>query len=185
MTQFEFLTVFISIVLAFGVSDILSSWGEQIRLRKQIQIYWLHVAWSALLLTLMIQGWWSLWILRERTEWTFFEYLFLLIPFLTMALIAYLMTPSLKDDDKDIRKHYWENSRWIFSLASVYMFFATLFRFIIVGDEILQLRNTIQFAAFTLMVALAVWKNEKFHTAAAFVASALLISWVGISMFTL
>ena len=63
--------------------------------------------------------------------------------------------------------------------------FSTLFRFIIVGDEILQLRNTIQFGAFTLMVALAVWKNEKFHTAAAFVASALLISWVGISMFSL
>ena len=88
MTQFEFTTVFISIVLAFGVSDILASWGEQIRLRKQIRIYWLHVAWSALLLVLMIQVWWSLWVLRDRTEWIFFEYLLLILPFLTLALIA-------------------------------------------------------------------------------------------------
>ena len=185
MTQFEFLTVFVSIVLAFGVSDILSSWGEQIRLRKQVRVYWLHFAWSALLLTLMIQVWWSLWILRERTEWTFIEYLVLIVPFLTVSLIAYLMTPSLQDDDRDIKKHYWDNSRWMFSLAAVYMFSATSFRFFIVGDEILRLRNTIQFGAFTLVAALAVWKNEKFHAVAAIIASALLVSWVGVSMFSL
>lgn len=156
MTQFEFISVFISIVLAFGVSDILSSWGEQIRLRKQIRIYWLHVAWSALLLILMIQVWWSLWILRERTAWTFIEYLALIVPFLTLALIAYLMTPSLRGGDKDIRKHYWDNSRWLFSLAAVYMFFAMTFSFVIVGDEVLELRNTIRVGALVLMAVLAV-----------------------------
>lgn len=185
MTQFEFLTVFISIVLAFGVSDILSSWGEQIRLRKQIRIYWLHVAWSALLLSLMIQVWWSLWILRDRTDWTFDQYLLLILPFLTLALIAYLMTPSLRAGDNDIKQHYWDNSRWMFSLGAVYMFAAMTFSFAIVGDEFLELRNTIRVGALVLMVSLAVWQNEKFHAAAAIVASALLISWIGISMYTL
>ena len=185
MTQFEFLTVFISIVLAFGASDIISSWGEQIRLRKQVRVYWLHVAWSALLAVLMIQVWWSLWVLRERTEWTFIEYLLMIVPFLTLSLIAYLMTPSLKDDDTDIRQHYWDNSRWMFSLAAVYMFFAMIFSFAIVGDELLELRNTIRVGALALMAALAVWKNEKFHTVSAVVACGLLVSWIGVSMFTL
>ena len=185
MTQFEFLTVFISIVLAFGVSDILSSWGEQIRLRKQIRIYWLHVAWSALLLTLMIQVWWSLWILRDRTAWTFIEYLILIIPFLTVSLIAYLMTPSLRGDDRDIRSHYWNNSRWMFSLAAVHMFAGMTFSFVVFGDELLELRNAIRVGGFFLLVSLAVWENEKFHAVAAIVAGVLLISWIGVAMYAL
>ena len=54
MTQFEFLAVIISIVIAFGISDILSSWGEQIRLRSSIRPYRLHLAWTVLLLLAMI-----------------------------------------------------------------------------------------------------------------------------------
>jgi hypothetical protein len=185
VTQFEFITVFISIVLAFGVSDILSSWGEQIRLRKQIRIYWLHVAWSALLLTLMIQVWWSLWVLRDSTDWTFFKYLLLILPFLTLALIAYLMTPSLQTDESDIKKHYWDNARWMFSLAAFYMCTAMTFSFAIVGDHLLELRNTIRFGAFALMVSLALWQNEKFHAVAAIVGGVLLVCWVGVSMFAL
>lgn len=85
MTQFEFLSVFISIVLAFGVSDILSSWGEQIHLRNEIRHYWLHSAWSGLLLIVMVQVWWSLWVLRDRVEWTFPDYLSLIAPYLTVT----------------------------------------------------------------------------------------------------
>lgn len=56
MTHFEFLSVFVSSVLAFGVSDILSSWGEQIRFRKQIRHYWLHFVWPVLVLLVIIQA---------------------------------------------------------------------------------------------------------------------------------
>ena len=65
------------------------------------------------------------------------------------------------------------------------MFFAMTFSFVIVGDKVLELRNTIRVGALVLMAVLAVWKNERCHAAAAVVASALLISWVGVSMFTL
>ena len=97
MTQFEFLAVIISIVIAFGISDILSSWGEQIRLRSSIRPYRLHLAWTVLLLLAMILAWWSLWVLRSRPEWTFPGYLMLIIPYLTLALIAYVLTPELAE----------------------------------------------------------------------------------------
>ena len=114
MTQFEFVLVFISIVVAFGVSDILSSWGEQVRLRRQIRHYALHTAWSGLLLIVMMQVWWSLWVLRVRTEWNFVEYMVLMIPYLTLALIAYILTPKFEDSDRDIKRYYFNNSPWLF-----------------------------------------------------------------------
>lgn len=185
MSQFEFITVFISIVLAFGVSDILASWGEQIRLRKIVRVYWLHVLWSALILAVMVQVWWSLWVLRDSTDWTFIKYLLLIVPFLTLSLIAYLMTPSLQDKDADIRRHYWDNARWIFALASFYMCSAMTFSVVIVGNPLLELRNTIRVGALVLTISLAIWQNEKFHAIAAVAAGLLLASWIGVSMFSL
>ena len=185
MTQFEFITVFISIVLAFGVSDILASWGAQIRLRRQVRVYWLHVIWSALLLILMVQVWWSLWVLRDNTGWTFFKYLLLILPFLTLSLIAYLLTPPLSDGATDIRQHYWDNARWFFSLAAFYLCAALAFSSVIVGQELLAIRNTIRIGGLLLMISLAVWQNEKYHAVAALIGGALLSTWIVVTMFSL
>ena len=115
MTQFEFVLVFVSIVVAFAVSDILASWGEQIRLRYHVRHYALHTAWSTLLLFVMMQVWWSLWDLNEQPEWMFGEYLTLVIPFLTLALMAYILTPNFDDPDEDVKRHYFDTSRWFFA----------------------------------------------------------------------
>ena len=93
MTQFEFVLVFVSIVVAFAASDILASCGEQIRLRRITRLYALPTEWSALLLFVMIQVWWSLWKLSDRTGGTFPEYLALVVPFLTLVMMAYILTP--------------------------------------------------------------------------------------------
>ncbi len=185
MTQFEFLSVFISIVLAFGVSDILSSWGEQIRLRKHIRRYGLHTAWSGLLIIVMIQVWWSLWVLRERTEWTFPEYLSLIVPYLTVALIAYVLTPSLEDEDRDIKRYYYDNSPWIFSLGAVYLASWMVVSITVSGNSIFEPGATFRFAGLLLMVVLAVWKNEFFHVAAVVLAYLLLAAWVAVTVFSL
>ncbi len=185
MTQFEFLSVFISIVLAFGVSDILSSWGEQIRLRKQIRRYGLHSAWSGLLIIVMIQVWWSLWVLRERTEWTFPEYLTLIVPYLTVALIAYVLTPSLENGERDIKRYYYDNSPWLFSLGAVYLASWMVFSTTVSGNSIFEPGGTFRLAGLLLMVVLAVWKNELFHVAAVVLAYLLLAAWVAVTVFSL
>jgi hypothetical protein len=185
MTQFEFLSVFISIVLAFGVSDILSSWGRQIRHRNQIRHYWLHTAWTGLLLFLMVQIWWAAWILRDRTGWTFFDYFLWIFPYLTVSLVAYVLTPSLRSGERDIKRHYFDQTGWIFSLAAVYVGSAMLFSIVVVGDPVVYSGNLIRLAGLTLMVLLANWRNERFHRAAVVLAYVLLITWVVIKRFTL
>ncbi len=185
MTQFEFLTVIISIVLAFGISDILSSWGEQIRLRRKIRPYRLHLAWTVLLLVIMIQVWWSLWTLQDRAEWTFPAYLLLIAPYLTVALIAYMLTPALADGEMDIRRYYYENSRWFFLLAAVYLTTWTIFAVTVLDQPLIDVSSMIRFAGLVLMVVLAGWRNEHFHIAAAVLSYLLFMAWVGINTFTL
>lgn len=185
MTKFEFLSVFISIVLAFGISDILSSWGAQIRRRDEIRHYPLHLAWSILLLLLMIQLWWSIWLVRDRQSWTFVEFFALIFPFLVISLIAYVLTPSYSSGDRDLKAHYFAQSRWLFGLTAVYLISAVNYTYTIVGESLFLSRNIIRVAAFLMAVALAVSKNETLHKYAVILAYALLLGWVVLIRFSL
>ncbi len=178
MTQFEFVLVFVSIVVAFAVSDILSSWGEQIRLRRDIRHYALHTAWSALLLFVMMQVWWSLWTLNERIGWTFPQYLALVVPFLTLALMAYILTPNLDEPHKDIRRHYFENSRWFFSLGAFYLAAWAFFSYVVLGNSINEPGSPYRFTGLILMLVLAGWRNERAHVVTVFLAYLLMVSWL-------
>ena len=182
MSQFEFVLVFISLVVAFGVSDILSSWGEQVRLRRQIRHYALHTAWSVLLLIAMMQVWWSLWILRDRMEWTFVEYMVLMLPYLTLALMAYIMTPKFDDEEKDIKRYYFDNSRWIFALGAFYLAAWMTFSYAVLGNPIDEPGSLYRFTGLLLMLALSAWKNERFHVAAVVLAYLLMVAWLAVTV---
>lgn len=177
MTQFEFLAVIISIVLAFGISDILSTWGDQIRLRKRVRHYGLLSAWTALLLIMMIQLWWSLWQERGRTDWTLIEFFVLIAPFLLIALLAYVSTPSHQDGDLDLKRYYFDNSTWVFGLAALYLASTMLLSGVIRGDSVFERANGFRAAGLLLAILLALWKNERFHFAAALTAYGLLFGW--------
>ena len=185
MTQFEFVSVFIAIVVAFAVSDILVSWGEQIRLRSKIRAYGLHTAWSGLLLIVLMSVWWALWVERDRTDWTFPEYLLLMVPYLTLALIAYIFTPRLDDEDKDIRRYYFDISRWVFGLGAFYIM-SWIFYAIVVARQALDEPGSLpRIVGLLLMIALAVWRNERFHIAAVAVSYILLFSWITAVIFSI
>ncbi len=183
MTQFEFILVFVSIVVAFAVSDILSSWGEQIRLRHRIKPYYLHTAWSALLLFVMMQVWWTLWELSETPEWTFVEYLALVVPFLTLALMAYILTPNLDDPEGDIRSHYLEIAPWFFALAAFYLATWAFYSYVIRAYPINEPGSAYRFIGIALMTTLAMWKNERVHIAAVALAYVLMSLWLAAAVF--
>ena len=172
-------------MLAFGVSDILSSWGEQIRLRKEIRHYVLHVAWTVLLILLMVQMWWSMWRLREITSWTYSDYLILIVPYLLLSLIAYVLTPSVAGGGRDIKRYYYDNSPWIFGLGAVFIATAIINTNNLLHTSYLDPTNTIRGSGLLLMVVLAIWKNERFQIAAIALAYALLVAWIGFTMFAI
>lgn len=185
MTQFEFLSVFISIVLAFAVSDILSSWGEQIRLRKILRHYPLHSAWTVLVLVIVIQSWWALWLMSDHGSWTFPEYASLILPYLLIALIAYTLTPSFDADERDIKRYYFDNASWVFALAAAYLASWFVFSCFVDDQGLYDQGSVARLVGFLLMIALAIWKNERFHAAAVIAACALEGIWIVMTVFRL
>ena len=185
MTHFEFLAVFISIVLALGVSDVLSGWGEQIRFRDRVRPYWLHTVWGVLYLLASIQAWWGLWRFQGITDWTFIDNLILILPYLLLALIAYVLTPSSSKDQTDVRSYYYKNAPWIFGLGAVFVASLIVNTRNALGTPLLDMTNVVRVLAIILMVALATVKNERFHIAAVILAYLLLATYIPLAMFAL
>lgn len=180
MSQFEFLLVFVSLIVAFAVSDILMSWGEEIRLRRIIRHYPLHTAWSLLVLLSLVQVWWSLWDYNEHPEWVFAEYVVLVLPFLTLSLMAYVLTPKFGDRalDLDVKAHYFGNARWVFTLGSLYVMLWMLYAYVMLGDPIGDPRGLPRAVILVLFLLLAVWRNERLHIAITVLAYLVMIGWI-------
>lgn len=185
MTQFEFILVFISIVLALGVSDVLSNWGDQIRFREQVHHYWLHTHWGILYLLVAIQAWWGLWRFRERTEWTFFDNLLLIWPYLMLALVAYVLAPSISNGQNDIKHYYYKNTPWIFGFSAVYVASVIINTKNALGMPFLDPTNIIRVLAIILMIAVAAWKNELFHKTAVAFTYVLMAAWIVLTLVAL
>ncbi len=91
MSLFEFLMVFVSIIVGLGVTEILTGIAMQIRHRESIKGYWVHTAGVLLIFVALIQNWWELWDRRNVPEWTFLGVVLMLIPPASLYLVAHLI----------------------------------------------------------------------------------------------
>ena len=79
MTQFEFISVAVSIVLALSAARLLTAIPHVLAPGRR---YWIHALWSVLLLLMHLSFWWAIWIYREIDPWTF------------RGFVAVMLTPA-------------------------------------------------------------------------------------------
>ena len=95
------------------------------------------------------------------------------------------MTPSLEDGERDIKRYYYDNSPWLFSLGAVYIASWIVFSHAVSGNSVFEPGSTLRLISLFLMVALAVWKNERLHITAVVLSYVLLASWITVTVFQL
>lgn len=65
MSDFEYASVVVSIVLALGIADILRFIADTFRESSGRKLYWVHLLWIIVLLELHVEFWWQMWNFRE------------------------------------------------------------------------------------------------------------------------
>lgn len=117
MTQFEYLSVLVSIIIGLGLSHLLSSIARLIQLRHRTRFYVPTLCWMALLFLAHIQIWWVAFERRGNADWNFFSFLlYLLIP-ITVFVLSYLIVPDLEREGQvDLKASYYANRVWVFGL---------------------------------------------------------------------
>ena len=131
MTQFEFISVAVSIVLALSAARLLTALPH---LLAPGRLYWVHALWSAMLLVGHLGFWWAIWTYREVDPWTFRGFAAVM---LTPALL-YLTVSALVSDSPAMveswRTHFFARHRAFFSLLLAAALSVPLRQFAVLGD---------------------------------------------------
>jgi hypothetical protein len=164
VSRFEYVTVLMSFVVAFGVSEILAGWGRQFLERDRVRPYPLQLFASFLLLILLLQSLWGYWNFRD-VHWTFPRFLAVLAPLLVLSSVTFLITPSLRGKAEVlVRDHYLGTRRVVFLLLAACVALGTVAEVIVV-DPRLHVGQAIRGVAVVLFCWLAVTRNEGVHWA--------------------
>ena len=120
MTIFEFLSVAASIVLALGLSALITSIPHVFDIRKRD---WLHGVAFVALVAGHILAWWRIWPLNSVANWDILGFAILMGTPLSLYLAATALVSSNPDQVENWKERFAENSRWLFSaLVAVWVF---------------------------------------------------------------
>lgn len=107
MSDFEFVSIILSIVVGLAITRILSGLASLIELRRQLRMHWLTIGWSSLVLLWQVVYWFASvngW--RDRVQWTSANFGILLVIGITLYFAAALVLPRRIDSDTDLAQHY-------------------------------------------------------------------------------
>ena len=120
MTIFEFLSVAASIVLALGLSTLVTSIPYVFDASKRD---WLHALAFVALAMGHILAWWRIWPLNSVANWNILGFAILMGTPLSLYLAATALVSNNPDQVESWKEQFAQRSRWFFSaLISVWSF---------------------------------------------------------------
>ena len=178
LTQFEFVQVTIAIILGLGLTDILRNLGEQFRNRSEIEVSWLQVGASCmLLLVILIYNLWGFWGALE-VNWTLQLFMLQVSPAIALALSAQLIKVDISSG-KTPEAQYFNNCTATFTLWATAPLFSMFFSLATTGNVNIA-ADAARIGVAILLVSLGLIKNRIYHTV---VLSVLLLSATSVVFF--
>ncbi len=127
ISAFEYVTVFISIILGLGVTQILTGIADLVHQNERVKIYWPHLVWVLIVLILQVQEWYITFERRTFEAWRLPIFLFVLLYPTVLFILARLLFPfGYGEGTIDLRKFYYENYRRIFLFGAILAFLSLL-----------------------------------------------------------
>jgi hypothetical protein len=185
MMPFDYIALLVSIVIALGITRILTGLGKILQLRGSLDVYSIHVIWTLNVLLWLLLNWWILYRWRTFEQWTFFLFLFVLISPTLAFMLSVLLLPEPLERDLDLRRHFYENNGRFFALAALLPpidAIDTLLKgrahFLAQGPLYVVTLALI----FILCVAGALTRNERYHAAFAVFFLLYILAFISINL---
>jgi len=181
MTSFEYLSVLISIVLALGVTHLLSGLSSILRSEGKVRLCWIQLTWSLVILAFQISVWWAYWDLRHRETWGLFQFSSLLVlPSLTYLAARIIMPDVIRDDTYDLKAHFDQVRQEFFSTLTLALLFALILRPVFFGDPFWEAKRT-PVAVLALMTPMgAVMSRRRWQGVLVLL---VFVTWIGAVVF--
>jgi hypothetical protein len=116
MTVFEYVAVIVSIVLALGVTQLLSGFANVLRNRDRVVLHWPQLAWCVWLFMFHMQIWWSYWNVRSVESLGYFAFFLHLLWPVTLYLLSTLAWPDFGEGTVSLPLYFHRHRRAFFGL---------------------------------------------------------------------
>lgn len=175
MTQFEFVSVAVSIVLALSAARLLSSLGHVLAPGRR---YWIHALWCLIMLGGHLTFWWAVWTLHDIESWSFRSFAALMLSPALMYLVAGVL---VSDDPASVaswQAYFQGRRRTYFALLGAMSLSVPFRQFAVLGDAELPLG----FGTPLFVGLLGMWgvglvaRDERIHALLVSVAAAAMLS---------
>lgn len=181
MDAFSYLFVLISIILGLAIEQVLQAYRSMALARERVRWHWLSVAWSAILLLLIVQDWWASFGLVGREDWSFAAFATLLLQTILLYMLAALVLPDMPAEGRlDLEQHYDRQRPVFFSIALITVASSALREWVVEG-HFLQGANLAfhaMFAGVTIVALLT--RRPSAHYAVAAIMGLLSVSYIGL-----
>jgi hypothetical protein len=120
MDVFSYISIVPSIIIALGITRLLTGIGKILEKRSQVKTYWVHLLWTLNIFLFMCLNWWILFRWQAQEGWNFFLFLFLVLtPTVSFLLTVILFPEPFKEQLFNFKETFYENRRSFFALASL------------------------------------------------------------------
>jgi len=155
MDQFNYLAVLISIILGLGITQLLSGFGRWIEHRASFRAYAPAICWAFLLLVIQVQCWWSMFGLREQSDWTFLKFIAVLMQPIILYLQAIVVLPGASSTTLDLRSNFYAQRVWFFGLM-IALLVASVCKDLILNGHLPETNNLAYHALMLVIAVIAI-----------------------------
>jgi hypothetical protein len=167
MEPFEFILSFASILVGLALADIAASLHRLLRARARIRWDWLPLAATGLVVMTVIQFWWAFYGIGRAAAWTSYGRF---LPLVALLIVMFLLASAALPDEvvageTDLSAYYAENSRYFWTLFSLFIMLAVPVSAIALGTVgVAILRQSVTNLLLELvLVSLAVVRRRRYH----------------------
>lgn len=181
MSQFEYLSVLVSIIIGLALTQLLSGAARLIQLRRRIRMHGPTLWWMLALFLIDIQVWWVAFERRDSEDWHYFSFLlYLLIPVM-LFLLSYLVLPDLGDEDAaDLAANFDDNRSWFFSLLAMIPLVSLLEQFVREGGVAADADAGFRMVFMVVALVASRIRSVRFHLWNAIAVLALFLGYVAL-----
>ena len=112
MTDFEFLSVLVSIVVGLALTRLLGGVGRAYQHRNEYALDGVHLAWSLTVFFVIVLNWWVFLLWRDFEPWTFATFFLVILWTTTMYMMAVALYPE-SGQESGARERFASNRTWL------------------------------------------------------------------------
>ena len=185
MGAFDYLSVLVSIVLGLGITRLLMGFGRWVESRSEFHAFGPSLAWAGFLLLVHIETWWTMFGYMQHREWTFLQFVVVLLQPMVLFLMTLLVFPSSDSRRQDLRENFLHQRPWFFGLLVV-LLIVSIMRDLVLGRTLPGAMNLAFHGIFFVAAIIGMTlKQERGHRSLAYSVLVVFVAYTVLLFFHL